>query len=308
MPIGRIVEIWRYPVKSMGGESITSASVGKLGIAGDRCWAVRDPGDKGEIRTARKFPRLLQCSARCVGEPVAQGDADMIDVDWTKRGRPLRVARKSPRIEVDFPDGGRLGSHEPGMSDDLSKVVGIPVDLCPLQPADDAAHHQRFRRRRQELDQEFKDMLARLPDEPYPDLVAQFGTDVMDFVTPPGTYFDAMPLHLITTAALRELERLNPHGSFDRRRFRANFVVEVDDASGFVEFDWCGRSLRLGALTTSVHIPVVRCVMLTLAQRDLPKDPSVLRTVVRHAKQNFGVYLTAAEPATVRVGDPIELI
>jgi len=307
MVIGKIVEIWRYPVKSMAGESLTSAPIGKFGITGDRCWAVRDPGEKGEIRTARKFPQLLQCSARCTDEPTAESDAKMVDIDWTKRGRPLRIVRESPHIEVDFPDGTRLASDNPRMSDALSKLIGIPVDLCPLKSADDAAHYRRFRRRSEELDQEFKDMLARLPDEPYPDLVAQFGADVMDFVTPPGTYFDAMPLHLITTSALRELERLNPQGSFDRRRFRPNFVVEVDGASGFVEFEWCGRSLRLGDLTTSVHIPVVRCGMPTLAQGDLSKDLSVLRTVVRHADSNLGVYLTADEPATVRVGDTIEL-
>mgnify|MGYP003444581443 CR=1 FL=1 len=35
-------EIWRYPVKSMGGEQLTAAVVGPLGIPGDRGWGVRD--------------------------------------------------------------------------------------------------------------------------------------------------------------------------------------------------------------------------------------------------------------------------
>ena len=38
--------------------------------------------------------------------------------------------------------------------------------------------------------------------------------------TPPGTYVDAYPLHLLTTAALRAMTRLNPTGSWDVRRFR----------------------------------------------------------------------------------------
>ena len=49
MRIGKLIEIWRYPVKSMGGEKLTSASFGSGGLFGDRGWAVRDEV-AGEIR------------------------------------------------------------------------------------------------------------------------------------------------------------------------------------------------------------------------------------------------------------------
>jgi hypothetical protein len=60
--LGTIAEIWRYPVKSMAGESLQTCHLGPGGVYGDRAWAVRDE-DKGEIRGAKKIPRLLECAA-----------------------------------------------------------------------------------------------------------------------------------------------------------------------------------------------------------------------------------------------------
>ncbi|MGH7287982.1 MAG: MOSC N-terminal beta barrel domain-containing protein, partial [Myxococcota bacterium] len=40
MSAGHIAEIWRYPVKSMGGERIAQTGVGANGVPGDRAWAV----------------------------------------------------------------------------------------------------------------------------------------------------------------------------------------------------------------------------------------------------------------------------
>ncbi|HKE12957.1 MAG TPA: MOSC N-terminal beta barrel domain-containing protein, partial [Myxococcota bacterium] len=42
MSEGHVVEIWRYPVKSMGGERLEAVPVGLGGLPGDRAWAVRD--------------------------------------------------------------------------------------------------------------------------------------------------------------------------------------------------------------------------------------------------------------------------
>jgi uncharacterized protein YcbX len=42
-PVGRIVELWRYPVKSMAAEPLTEIDVSWHGFAGDRRWAfIRD--------------------------------------------------------------------------------------------------------------------------------------------------------------------------------------------------------------------------------------------------------------------------
>jgi len=54
-------------------------------------------------------------------------------------------------------------------------------------------------------------------------------------------------------------------------------------------------------------MPTARCVMTTLPQGDLPKDPAVLRTVVRDADQNVGMYANVADAGAIAVGDPVEL-
>jgi hypothetical protein len=52
-----VAEIWRYPVKSMGGERLEQATLGPLGIEGDRVVHVEDA--RGHVVTARTHPRLL---------------------------------------------------------------------------------------------------------------------------------------------------------------------------------------------------------------------------------------------------------
>jgi uncharacterized protein YcbX len=49
----------------------------------------------------------------------------------------------------------------------------------------------------------------------------------------------------------------------------------------------------------------MRCVMPTLEQEGLPKDPSVLRTIVRDAEQNFGSYAATAHPGRIALGDDV---
>ena len=69
--VGRIAELWRYPVKSMGGERIQRCVLGERGVPGDRGWALRDEA-AGEIRGAKKMPVLMRCRARYVEEPSGE--------------------------------------------------------------------------------------------------------------------------------------------------------------------------------------------------------------------------------------------
>jgi uncharacterized protein YcbX len=69
----RVVELWRYPVKSMAGEPLESAEVTANGFAGDRVVHVSGPG--GRVITARTHPRLLGLhgSLGPDGEPLVDG-------------------------------------------------------------------------------------------------------------------------------------------------------------------------------------------------------------------------------------------
>src|SRR4051812_45275960 len=59
----RVVELWRFPVKSLGGERLPAADVGPEGLAGDRQWALFDT-DSGFAPTAGGVPALLFPPAR----------------------------------------------------------------------------------------------------------------------------------------------------------------------------------------------------------------------------------------------------
>jgi len=66
--IGWVAELWRYPVKSLGGERLACATLEPRGLTGDRLWAVRgEDGRIGSGKTTRRFrrmPHLLSLTAR----------------------------------------------------------------------------------------------------------------------------------------------------------------------------------------------------------------------------------------------------
>lgn len=281
----RVAELWRYPVKSMAGERLQRATIGRLGIPGDRGWAVRDEA-AAEIRGAKKLPRLLLCGARYVEEPTAE---------------------RIPAADITFPDGTRVRSDAPEAADRLSAFLDRRVTLWPVRPAEDASHYRRGLPDLPDFEAEMRSIFGRLPDEPLPDL-AVFPQALFEYTSIPGTYFDALPIHLLTTATLATLARANDRSRFDPRRFRPNVLIEPEPgASGLVEKDWCGRTVRVGAAAVQVEMGTPRCSMVAQPQADLEKDPGVLRTVVREAEQNVGVYANVVGAGAVAVGDAVEI-
>ena len=88
-----------------------------------------------------------------------------------------------------------------------------------------------------------------------------------------GAFFDLFPFSVLTTSTLDQLGELEPQSRFDVRRFRMNVIVDTP-ASGFVENEWVGRTLAIGdEVQLGVALPDPRCVMPSLPQEDLPRDP-----------------------------------
>lgn len=285
--IGTIAEIWRYPVKSMAGERLKACRLSPRGLYGDRAWAVRDEV-KGEIRGAKKIPRLLECAAEYTEEPGASGSAE---------------------VRITLPDGTIVSSAAGDTHAQLSAALEREVTLWPLRPAADAEHYEIASYDFPDMEQELRSLFGLLPDEPLPDLSA-FPEQLKEFkyVTPPGTYFDAFALNLTTDATLNSIQALAPDSDIDVRRFRPNFVIAVDRPdTDFPEQQWLGKTLRVGKLAIKVELPCPRCVMTTHAQGDLPKDPGIMRTLVRAANQIVGVYATTRDQGAISVGDPVEL-
>lgn len=98
-----VAEIWRYPVKSVGGERLATAEVTPDGIDGDRAWGILDPAT-GLVLTARREPALLFLSAshRPGGRPaiVLEDGTELPDdgalSSWLGRPVELRSAADGP--------------------------------------------------------------------------------------------------------------------------------------------------------------------------------------------------------------------
>lgn len=91
----QVGEIWRFPVKSVGGERLSSAAVDERGIEFDRAWGIFDPGT-GFVLTARREPSLLMLSATVVdGRPSIRTEhGDDVSSDDTLSewlGRPVEL-------------------------------------------------------------------------------------------------------------------------------------------------------------------------------------------------------------------------
>jgi uncharacterized protein YcbX len=132
---------------------------------------------------------------------------------------------------------------------------------------------------------------------------------VTEFTLPEGTFFDGATIHLLTTATLDHLSELYPQGRFKAQRFRPNIVVELASGEkGFAENAWIGRTLAIGTeVRLNITRPCGRCVMTTLPQGDLPRDPGILRTIAQHNRAKVGVYAVVQRGGTIRQGDRVQI-
>lgn len=282
MRIGTVQSLWRYPVKSMLGECIAATPIGPLGLPGDRGYAIRDERVK-EIRGAKKIPSLFQFSARYMETPT---DAHL------------------PPVEITLPNHTTVQTDDPQVHTRLSEALGHEVTIWPRQPAENVAHYRRHPRALEEVRQ----ILGLEEGESMPSFEG-IPPDIFQYVSPLGAYFDAYPLHLLTTATLQALSALHPEGQYAPERFRPNVVIAADGNSGENdEPTWKGKTVRIGEAEFLVSVPTIRCVMTTIPQGNLPKDPRILRTIVQQHNHHVGVYATVKRGGEIRVGDQVELL
>ena len=177
----RVVSLWRYPVKSMQGEELDTATIDDLGITGDRQWALVDLGT-GLALTARRVPELLFASARLVGDDV----------------------------EITLPDGTVA-------ADDAALSAWLGRDIELRHAGDDVTG--RF-----EIAADFED---------------EAGSPWFEWDGPDGTFHDSgkTRVSFIGTGTI---------GSWDRRRFRGNVLIETDGVD--VEQGFVGHRIEVGSV------------------------------------------------------------
>ncbi|HWH94000.1 MAG TPA: MOSC N-terminal beta barrel domain-containing protein [Baekduia sp.] len=284
---GSVAEIWRYPVKSMGGERLAQSAIDVRGLHADRMWGVRDV-ELGTFTTARRWPVLLRCSARFAEDPAGRpaGPGDVLDV------------------VVTFPDGIELKSSDPDIHDRLSELIGKPARLEPLPALSDKKAYRTPQATKADMRRQF--LLG--DDDPLPDF-SMFPVrrlaELARYATPVGALYDAYPLLVLTRASLRAMEQQAPGSRFDVRRFRPNVLIDLDGTE-LAEFAWCGGRLRGADVTLSADIPAIRCSIPTREQGDLLSDPNVLRAINAHADHCLGVYTTVEQGGTLAEGEALE--
>jgi uncharacterized protein len=286
--VGSVAEIWRYPVKSMGGERLEQSAIATRGLHADRMWAVRDV-ELNTFTTGRRWPVLLQCSARFVEDPAGRpaGPGDVLEVIVT------------------FPDGGEMSSSDPAINDRLSQLIGKPARLESLPALSEKERYRTPQANKADLRRQFAIAEGeRLPD--FSMFPVRKLAELARYATPVGALYDAYPILLMTRASLRAMAEHAPGSQFDVRRFRPNVLIDVDGAE-LVEFGWVGGRVRAPNVTFSAEIPTLRCSIPTRQQGDLPADPTVLKTINAHADHCLGVYANVTSPGTLAEDDPLEL-
>lgn len=290
--VGSVAELWRFPVKSMGGELLQEADITEQGVLGDRAYALveTDTGKVVSAKSVRLYPELLKCKASFV-EPPRDGSG-------------------TPPVRITLPDGTTLRSDAAGTDRALSSYFKRNVALRQSAPEDFT------------IDQYHPDVVGADPGGNKDTVVQQklgsalFAAIGMDSPVPVGSFLDVFPMSVLTSSTLARLTELRPQTQFDSRRFRMNVVLSTEPA-GFVENGWVGRAMGLGdAAQLSLSLLDPRCVMTTLAQDDVPQDTDVLRTLVQHNRIQLGdlgkfpcagIYAVVAAPGRVRNGDRVVL-
>jgi uncharacterized protein len=292
MTIGHVAQLWRYPVKSLGGEQIDQAHIGARGVLGDRLWAVRDL-ERDLTVSARQMPVLLTATAR-----------------YPATVPPDAGPGNAPEVEIGFPDGTVLSSSDGDVHAKLSELAGRDVKLTPLPPAEDIGFYRLNREGRAETrsPEWLRAAFGVAEGEKLPDLSMVRVQDMVNFTrysTPPGMFVDLAPVHVLSQTSLATIaEELG--SDVDVRRFRPNVLLALDNPDdGLPESQWTGGQVVVGKAVLDVMMPTVRCVVPSRAQPGIEVDRRITKAVAVRAQRCLGVYCGVDSGGTVRVGDGV---
>jgi uncharacterized protein YcbX len=274
--VGHVAELWRYPVKSMLGQQRPRLDVTQQGVVGDRAWALRDPAT-GRIASAKKHPRLLEFQAAYETEPTLETPG---------------------RIRIEAPDGRTFSPEDEGASSLVSEILGHTVRF----------DNQAGRDEKTTIDRE-----TVFGDVPVESLKPDWTPETMPdyFQLAAGSFLEIGAVYLLSSGSVDHLRTLRgPDAVVDRVRFRPNIYIESEPRwTGFVEDGWLGSTLAIGEKVECRDFQhTLWCVTSTLAQKGVPRDLGILRTLAEHHEGCLGVYAAVSSPGSVQVGDELLLL
>lgn len=280
--IGEITQVWRYPVKSLGGERCRAVQAGTDGFEGDRRWAIWDE-TWNQLASGKQFPDLMRFHGRYEGDP---GEFGIVAI----------VAE----------DGERFRSNDPWALARLSARLGRSVGLRQRPLSAEGEDRAIFRNRQPVDPARFLANARSGADAPgartFPgDMDRLYGI----YLTTPGLFADCSPVHLVSR---QTLAALGDGDVADVRRYRPNLLVDLSSAQGpFLESSLIDERIRIGDAVLQILVGTPRCSMPSSAQPGLPQNWDVGAAVARAPGKAVGVYADVIEPGPVREGDAIQL-
>jgi MOSC domain-containing protein len=201
-------------------------------------------------------------------------------------------------VRVETPDGQALHPEDPDASGVISDMLG---------------HTLKFENQANEDEKTSIDRKTVFGDVPVGEMKPEWTPETMPdyFQLMKSSFFEIGPVFTLTSGSVEHLVKLQGGTvPIDRRRFRPNvFINTAPDGGRFVEDEWLDRTLAVGeTLALDELQPTLWCVTSTLAQEDLPRDTSILRTMAKEHKGCLGVYASVKSPGLTRVGDTVALL
>jgi uncharacterized protein YcbX len=265
--IGKVVSIWRYPVKSMIGEELNSSYVTERGLIGDRVYALIDQ-QTGKVASAKnpgKWGKLFDFHAAFIDSP--------------------QTAENIPPVRITLPDGSQIFSNHGEIDRTLSKVLSREVSV--MNSSLEKPSYEEYWPDIEGLAQRETVTDEAMPPQTFFDiavihLLTTSTIDRLRELYPEGRF---------------EVRRFRPNIVVES---------EASEEKDFIENSWVDMKLRIGEeIELKVIGPCTRCVMTTLPQGDLPKDLGILRTVAKYNQVHAGVYASVHQGGTIHRGDNI---
>lgn len=270
--MAKVTGLYIYPVKSCAGIALKSAHCSDLGLRHDREWAV--VGENGKVITQRDFAKMA-----LIQTAVSDDDGGKLTLSVANSGSsrlaPLVVSSSAAREPMRADVWGTVtGGFDAG--DEAAEWLSAYLDA-------------RVRLVRKDLSDERLTKIAK-PD-------GEFA---------PLTYYDAMPVLIMSEESLSDLNSRMEHG-VPMDRFRPSIVVSGLGPFGEDNTD----ELRIGEIKLYRGKPCARCVIITIDQSTGEKrDTEPLRALSKYRLQGekamMGQYFMPAGSGMISVGNEVQ--
>lgn len=270
-----IAELWRYPVKSMGGERVESLELRVSAVVGDRRWAVRNT-ETGKIASAKRprpYGQLLEWSAS-------------IHADG--------------RVIVTAPEGRKFAAGSGELDAALTEALGEPVQVVEVEEG-----------REETYGSEWPEIPGTVLSDVEIDLPVAVLTEKTSFVDASAVHIivNQSMTHLasLLDGVKLGVRRFRPNIVLDAH--------DDTGSVEFADLAWKDLDIKIGDTGLRIADATPRCVMTTLAQPGYDQAKSVLQVLASTARKEFdfgafacfGTNAEVTAAGTIHIGDTLTI-